>query len=255
MKNQKKKSRTKYDIAYTCMLVIAILIILGTGTYAYYRSTMTGTTSGTIAKWSFTANDQASTINLDFDGLYPGKSDVKYLELSAENSDVPVGFELLLHLPSEYETLYASLVRYYFNSDYSIGPNVSGTVGIKGWILEGEKITIPIYYNWPYDETNDSSELGTTVAASDASIPITIIGRQLDKTSQTAFENSILVDMLGITAETTCTSSRYGYPCDYVMSYGDAFLAGSPINYTLNDGSVIEFFDTAAISINLGVAE
>lgn len=96
---KRRKKKTKYDIAYICMLIVAGLIIVGTGTYAYYRSTMTGTTSGAIAKWSFTANNQASTFNLNLGKVYPGKTGTYNIELSAENSDLPVMFHVIFHFP------------------------------------------------------------------------------------------------------------------------------------------------------------
>lgn len=86
------KKRT--NILFIVMAVTAIVIIIGTGAYAYYRSTMSGTISGTIAKWSFKANNQTETFTLDLGDLYPGKTGSYNIELSAENSDLDVYYEL-----------------------------------------------------------------------------------------------------------------------------------------------------------------
>ena len=43
-----KNIKSKNNIIFIIMIVLSISIILGTGAYAYYRSTISGTTSG---KW------------------------------------------------------------------------------------------------------------------------------------------------------------------------------------------------------------
>lgn len=185
MKTKKKKSRTKYDIAYTCMLVIAILIILGTGTYAYYRSTMTGTTSGTIAKWSFTANDQNSNFNINIGSLYPGKTGVYNLELSAENSDLDIYYEFVFDTPIK-----QSFARHlYFDSNYQIGLfPFDEIIGKYGIIPAGEKVTIPLYFNWNYNYDDYESYADGTAQTSS----ITVVGRQY-----TGNNGAIPLDILG----------------------------------------------------------
>ena len=82
MKNKQKKTQKSY--LYIIFLALAFVIFLGTGAYAYYQTTITGTISGNVAKWSFKANNQTSTFSIDFGSLYPGKEETYYLELSAE---------------------------------------------------------------------------------------------------------------------------------------------------------------------------
>ena len=47
------------------VVAITITILLGTVSYAFYQTTINGRVSGTIAQWSFTANDQTSSFDLN----------------------------------------------------------------------------------------------------------------------------------------------------------------------------------------------
>ena len=98
--NQKKLKNGKKSYLYIIFLALAFIILLGMGAYAYYQTTITGTISGNISKWSFKANNQTSTFHIDFGSLYPGKSGTYNLELSAEDSDRVVGFNLIFHGPA-----------------------------------------------------------------------------------------------------------------------------------------------------------
>ena len=248
---KKKKVKTKYDIAYICMLIVAGLIIVGTGTYAYYRSTMTGTTSGTIAKWSFTANNQVSNISLNYDGLYPGKSDVKYVELSAENSDLPVTFMFVLDFPNimdangqvaEYSDVLEMTSLYgltFFDNAYEHGPIADNIVGWFGIIMPGEKITIPIYYNWPYESTDDEHQ--TIADGRLLTNGLTIMGRQLDISTLDNFDTSFNQFLEDFNVECSMGdykySNKFGYPCDttFLMPDENVMQAGNVKNYELGD--------------------
>lgn len=178
---EKKKVKTKYDIAYICMAVIAVLIILGTGTYAYYQSTIAGTTNGTIAKWSFKANNQAETFNLDFGSLYPGKSDVKYIELSAEDSELDVYYELLMDDiflgTTIHQDLVPNILWWDANSTMPIGGlcTSNAVIGRYGTIPAGSEVSAPIYLNWPYT-SDDLEEIATD--ASELTGVIFVLGQQ-----------------------------------------------------------------------------
>ena len=259
---KKKKAKTKYDIAYICMLIVAGLIIIGTGTYAYYRSTMTGTTSGTIAKWSFTANNQASNFNLNLGKVYPGKTGTYNIELSAENSDLPVMFHVIFHFPNmvtnwdtfTYDTEKwgegaASWAKFYFDNAYTIGFDSGGNVGLVGLLLEGEKMNIPLYYNWPYDEnatnTDNDNSIQRAAGGNNTSNKITIVGRQLDKSSVANIEASMDSFVADVLDMSSCTNgeynypNKYGYPCGILdFTFGDVLYEGTTTDYTMADGSV-----------------
>lgn len=260
--NKKSQIKTKYDIAFIVMAVVASLVILGTGTYAYYQSTIAGKANGTIAKWSFKANNQTSTFNLDFGALYPGKSDVKYLELSAEDSDLPVLFEFIFQFPKigdtfgdisdhdEYRKYLAAVGNLFFDSEHTFGPALN-TPGYFGILAPGEKISIPLYYYWDYENYDwDDIQLGDAeIKELAAQNKIVIMGRQLDISSEENLEAS-MVELLGLADSSTCAmgeysySNRYGYPCESPVkmefTVGNQEVAGDSIQYELGDGSVIE---------------
>ncbi|MBQ4633868.1 MAG: hypothetical protein IJB71_00790 [Bacilli bacterium] len=220
MKNKPKKEKKRY--LYIIFLALALVILLGTGAYAYYQTTISGTITGTVARWSFTANNQTSTFNLDFGSLYPGKTGTYNLELSAENSDLPVVFEVIYHYPDDVaaHTLLKPLCipteenpgcKWYDNFSMPSEYNAL-LVGHKGYILAGEKATIPIAYNWPYDGEDDES----IADGRNVSLEVTIIGRQIDISNETtAVTSSYATDLLGLRTNSNCTTyNNYGYTCN-----------------------------------------
>ena len=236
MKNKQK--RTKNSYLYIIFLALAFIILLGTGAYAYYQTTISGTITGTVARWSFTANNQTSTFNIDFGSLYPGKTGTYNLELSAGNSDLPIVFEVIYHYPDQTTTTGQLKTHAFFkplcfpsyeetfeesficsNNNFSMFEKYNALlVGYKGYILAGERATIPIYYNWPYEGEDDKSMAdGRSV-----SLGITIIGRQIDISNETSYLMSMATsDLLGLRSNSSCTANDYGYTCD--IDYLDLF--------------------------------
>lgn len=252
-----KKSNTLFII----MAVFSITILLGTGAYAYYRTTISGTTSGTIAKWSFTTNNQASTFSLDWGGLYPGKTDVKYLELSAEESELPVMFYTIFHFPNVIDTAsgendyeayaeaLASMSHYYFDSNYLYSPSTDSSIGFMGMIMPGEKMTVPIYYNWLYNGAdNMDNQIAELAGGNKTTDKITIVARQMDKSTNESMEESLfnflLEDFMNMDS---CANgeygypNKYGYPCDTVIFEikDEVIIIGDEVDYELADGNVV----------------
>ena len=291
MKNKQK--RTKNSYLYIIFLALAFIILLGTGAYAYYQTTISGTITGTVARWSFKANNQTSTFNLDFGSLYPGKTGTYNLELSAEDSDLPVVFEVIYHYPDDVaaHTLLKPLCipteenpgcKWYDNFSMPSEYNAL-LVGHKGYILAGEKATIPIAYNWPYDGEDDESMADGRIA----SLEVTIIGRQVNiSNATTAVTSSYATDLLGLRTNSNCiTYNNYGYTCNikfldtlYLLGLDNGLIEGDieaeledwhpnillPFSYlivatdekndiTLPDGGVLELnkFFIAPILANL----
>ena len=240
---KKKQKNDKKSYLYIIFLALAFIILLGTGAYAYYQTTITGTITGSVAKWSFKANNQASTFNIDFGSLYPGKTGEYAIELSAEDSDLPVTFELIFHEPSGISEsiqegtakFMVLLRRIYYKDDYSIGyVNMTGLlVGFKGIIMPGEKFALPIYYNWPYEEGLDElmsdNKINEEIGGEDLSVPITVVGRQVDISSLENAMNSLYEsDLLGLKDFSNCSSgnysvpNKYGYSCEeFIFNFSD----------------------------------
>ena len=160
MKNNNK-------ILYISIAILVLAIGIAFGTYAYYQTTISGTISGNVAKWSFKANGQTSSLTIDMGDLYPGTSGAYDIVLSAKDSALDVYYELYFSWSFLSQYLYGDSA-YTFSFDSCPTPR-----GRYGTIPAGEEITLTFYYNWPYG----------TYAESywdwDSSIEIHIVGQQL----------------------------------------------------------------------------
>ncbi|MBQ4633852.1 MAG: hypothetical protein IJB71_00710 [Bacilli bacterium] len=210
----KKNNKILYISIAILILAAGILF----GTYAYYQTTISGTISGNVAKWSFKANNQTSTFNLDLGSLYPGAEGTYTLELSAEDSELDVYYELIFHNPSDIPSVFlfntnssydTTIIKNVFygngtpndiiaNSWYWITteryvPGLDTHVGTYGIIPAGEKISIPIFAWWPYQTQVDDSSLAD---GSLVSFNVTIKGQQY-----TGYSGSIPMNILGLNTE------------------------------------------------------
>ena len=164
-------------------IVTSIIVILGTVSYAFYQTAINGTVSGTIAKWSFTANNQTDTFDLNLGELYPGKSGTYNITLSAANSDLDVYYELIFT---------GADINYYmwWDSSYTkpLARGDASYVGKYGVITKGSSVTIPIYLIWPYGSEGESYSDNMTMPE------IKIIAKQY-----TGYSGSIPMNLLGFT--------------------------------------------------------
>ena len=171
-------------------IIISIIVVLGTVSYAFYQTAINGRVSGTIAKWSFTANNQTDSFDLNLGELYPGKSGTYNITLSAESSDLDVYYELIF-TGASYTSINSFLC---WDSSYT-KPLVGNDsyVGRYGVITKGSSVTIPLYLNWPYDNPYD--ENGVDFYDDDRYMPeIKIIAKQY-----TGYNGSIPMNLLGFT--------------------------------------------------------
>ena len=283
MKNKQKKGKKSY--LYIIFIALAFVILLGTGAYAYYQTTITGTISGSVSKWSFKANNQTSTFNIDFGSLYPGKYAEYSLELSAEDSDLPVMFELIFHWPESDNAgslldIWMSKKLFVLNAQtHWLNPantedpydawmdwELRDIPGLKGIIMPGEKVTIPLYYNWEYMmNSTDDFNLHDDLSGQDLTVPITIVGRQADISSAEAFLTKFYEsDLLGLNSScsngTYSYPNRYGIPCEFITLFPDLgndalFLGSKTIDFTFDDGTTEEFADYMIWPIKFALAE
>ena len=162
-------------------IVTSIIVVLGTVSYAFYQTAINGRVSGTIAKWSFTANNQTDSFDLNLGELYPGKSGTYNITLSAESSELDVYYELVFGLAdvSKYLYLDSAYTKPLFTDDDSY-------IGKYGVIPKGTSVTVPLYLNWPYG--------GVDTYQSNLKMPkIQIIARQY-----TGYSGSIPMNLTGL---------------------------------------------------------
>ena len=201
-----------YNVFFIVAIIVSVIVILGTVTYAFYQSSINGTVSGTIAKWSFTANNQTDSFDLNLGKLYPGKSGTYNITLSAESSDLDVYYELIftganINEFMYWDSSYTKPLQDYYSNSY---------IGKYGVITKGSSVTIPIYFNWPYGDTSEGYY--------ERSMPeIKIIAKQY-----TGYNGSIPMNLLGFTNLVSYNEignglvipikailDQYGYSYDY----------------------------------------
>ena len=165
-------------------IIISIIVVLGTVSYAFYQTTINGRVSGTIAKWSFTANNQTDSFDLNLGELYPGKSGTYNITLSAESSDLDVYYELIF-TSANINFLMC------WDSSYTkplVGRGDVSYVGKYGVITKGSSVTIPIYLDWPYGDTAEEYYEPLSMPE------IKVIAKQY-----TGYNGSIPMNLLGFT--------------------------------------------------------
>ena len=165
-------------------IITSIIVVLGTVSYAFYQTAINGRVSGTIAKWSFTANNQTDSFDLNLGELYPGKSGTYNITLSAENSDLDVYYELIF-TSADVDFLL------FWDSSYTkplVGRGDASYVGKYGVITKGSSVTIPIYLDWPYGDTAEEYYEPLSMPE------IKVIAKQY-----TGYNGSIPMNLLGFT--------------------------------------------------------
>lgn len=194
-------------------IVTSIIVVLGTVSYAFYQTAINGRVSGTIAKWSFTANNQTDSFDLNLGELYPGKSGTYNITLSAANSDLDVYYELIF-TSADVDFLL------YWDSSYTkplVGRGDVSYVGKYGVITKGSSVTIPIYLDWPYGDTAEEyyeplsmpeiKVIAKQYTGYNGSIPMNLLG----------FTNLISYNEIGngLVIPIKTLSDQYGYGRNY----------------------------------------
>ena len=184
-KSEQKKHRI---ILIAVILLLVGFIMIAIGTYAYYRTTITGTVSGTIAAWSFKTNNASSTfttitlaptqttktLNAT---MAPGTSGSFDLVLSSVGSEVPISYEITF---SNFTNVPTNL-QFYSDEDFL---NVSDirTTGYKitGEMGSNSTLTKTIYWKWDYG-TSTSTTDDDTDANKNVSFDCSITGKQKEE--------------------------------------------------------------------------
>ena len=194
-------------------IVTSIIVVLGTVSYAFYQTAINGIVSGTIAKWSFTANNQTDSFDLNLGELYPGKSGTYNITLSAESSDLDVYYELIF-TSADVDFLL------FWDSSYTkplVGRGDVSYVGKYGVITKGSSVTIPIYLVWPYGDTAEEyyeplsmpeiKVIAKQYTGYNGSIPMNLLGFT-NLVSYNEIGNGLVIPIKAI-------FDQYGYPYGY----------------------------------------
>ena len=212
-------------------IITSIIVVLGTVSYAFYQTAINGRVLGTMAEWSFTANDHVDSLDLYLGELYPGRSGTYNITLSAANSDLDVYYELIFTSADINQLMY-------WDSGYTkplLGYDSNSYVGKYGVITKGSSITIPIYLYWPYDNPYNEDGVDNYVNVNDIYMSaIKIVAKQY-----TGYSGTIPMNLLGFTNLVSYNEIGNGLvipvkgaPCnEHIDSYGYPYYSASDCTY------------------------
>ena len=173
---QKKKNAGIIGIA-----LIVLAIIISVGTYAYYRTTVTGSIEGSILEWECKAGGSDQNFALTLGDLYPGKTGSFPINLSVKNfkARFEIGIDPLTI------TNVDNVVFKHENTILCKGDNdPSGCSNTYFETLDGSTTGIAsevtsITYEWPLGSAQTTNIPATSTSSA---ITIRIVCRQLDET-------------------------------------------------------------------------
>ena len=180
----KAEEKRRRAIILAIVLFFIGLAMIFAGTYAYYRSNITGTVSATITSWSFKANNDASSFTIVLtpsqssttynSTMAPGTSGSFTIALSTANSDLAADYTMTF---SNFVNKPANL-KFYSDSNFTTETDITASgYSITGTLNAGASTTKTIYWKWAYG--NDSSvTTDNSSADKNVSFTVTVVGKQ-----------------------------------------------------------------------------
>lgn len=186
--NMKGKKNITMYLSIVLLLLVGVSIRYVAGTYAKYTSTINGSGTISVAKWAFTTDNSSTAINLNLSPaadptslvngkIAPGTSGSFNLVLSNATSEVGVEFTVTF---TGVTGKPQNLVLTYGGNSFN-----PSTGSITGTIAQGETITLPIGFSWPYytDATEDGEDTNDGITAADMVLTAQIVGSQTNPTA------------------------------------------------------------------------
>lgn len=188
--------KNKKTLIIVILALLIVLVLVGTWAFSKYTTDLTGTGSATVAKWSFQSNEGTTTLTtvslVDttlnskvVDGkIAPGTDGTFDIGIDASGSEVAVDYTV------EISNLKNCPTNLKFYSDSSFTNEITAVDGV--YTVEGSialaavdtAVTVPIYWQWPY-ETTDGDGIDTTEgeAAATMTFDVKVTGTQADPRS------------------------------------------------------------------------
>ena len=145
---------------------IAVLILgigFAVGTYAYYQTTVTGSTTGTVLAWWCRATGDTAEFTISLGSLYPGSSGEKSITItSSMAADYTVQFGTFLNFGDGQPHDNLQLYRVHGSGTSYSSPIHSSDV-IEGSTTGSNgnySATVTFYYYWPYGTAVEDYESG-----------------------------------------------------------------------------------------------
>ena len=184
-KAEEKRQRTIF-IAIILFLIGLVMVFIGT--YAYYQTQITGTVSGTVAAWSFKANNSASNFTLNLtpkteqstrtlnSTVAPGTSGSFKITLSAVGSALAVNYTITF---SGFTNIPTNMKFCSDESCNTVTDITASGYSMTGTLNAGATLDKIIYWQWPAN-FNDSTSPNVDNPNADKSISFTatVVGQQ-----------------------------------------------------------------------------
>ena len=173
-----RKENKLTKIAIFALIVAIIATILVSGTYARYTTRLTGTDTVEIAKWAWNISGEdisntTTTYTLDlFNTIDSSNGSAEQHTASGKIAPGTQGrFDILITNNSEVDATYAVT----FSEDNQLGANIEYSIDNSHWgnvstlditataIDQGDSTTLPIYWRWSYNVSNDQNTADTLV--------------------------------------------------------------------------------------------
>lgn len=176
-------------IAAAVALTLVTTCLLG-GTLAKYTTTVTGTGTATVAKWSFKANDQTATFNnvslsdtvhtenIKAGTIAPGTDGSFDIKIDGSGSEVGIAYKIVL---GDLDNLPVN-IKFYQDEAHSTEYTEIATTGITGEIEQASvstPVTKTIYWNWPIGDADTNDTTTGMTGAGDKTFTITVTGTQV----------------------------------------------------------------------------
>ena len=180
------EEKRRHAIFIAIVLFILGLAMIIVSSYAYYRTTISGTISGTTGAWVFKANNATSSFNIT---LAPTQTDRTY------NSTIAPGtsgsFDILIDgtgigspMSADYTITFSNFVnkpanlKFYSDSNFSTETDITANgYSITGTVASGNSTTKTIYWKWEYG-TSSSITSDNSAADKNVSFTVTVVGTQ-----------------------------------------------------------------------------
>ena len=185
--------------------VVAVFIVMGVvvlglaaAVYAKYISTITKTSTATVAKWAFTTDNTAGSVTCDPGQTYdpdtlvnykiaPGTSGSCPISVSNATSEVGIRYDIK---PS---TITNQPTNLKFYTDEAHQNEITGNVTVNGTLKPGDTATTAyVYWYWPYETgtvtdgiaTGDAADTTDGVAGGTMTITFDVTGTQVQPVAQ-----------------------------------------------------------------------
>ena len=189
------KKRSTVAVAF---LVLGVVVLgLAVAVYAKYVSNISKTGTATVAKWSFTSDNQTGTVACELDQTYdtdtlaagriaPGTSGKCPITVSNANTEVGIRYDIK---PSTVANQPAHL-KFYSDAAHQNEITATGSATVTGTLEPGATSSgVYVYWLWPYEDDPSTvayDEIDTTDGEGGATMTMTfdVTGTQIQPAAQ-----------------------------------------------------------------------